>query len=312
MTQQTSGRAGPIAAATARLRMVQFDFADEEAQVREEYIAEALELAISSVPSSDRAAFLAELLEAFPSWDTQVDVSARAAAAAAVPKSTTDQKELSDWSFLVSRLIKLAPALSEEERQVARDRLAAAGLAAEAGSGPGWREDVVASLRKQIGLREDEPVDATRLVEGFSELVQTIRTLDQVAWKTWREIAPRSKVRGPANFQRNLARFAAGDPEIARGQIAREVGQLRQLVAALILAIRKASGEFANRHLGRISAPAIMKLSQTEGKKLTESWELKYWKKYCELTAGLSQATIEREIMDAIAAYADQVMEGTG
>ena len=42
------------------------------------------------------------------------------------------------------------------------------------------------------------------------------------------------------------------------------------------------------------------------------SKEVKNWRKYVELSAGRDEATIESEIMQAIADYAESLMKGRG
>ena len=136
-----------------------------------------------------------------------------------------------------------------------------------------------------------------------------LKSLDKIAGGTWQEISPRGGARSP-NVRDALERYAAGEASIQ--QVDEELTRLRKLLAALIFAMPNATGEFALQHQARFSVATIMKLSQHEGKKFAESWELKYWRKYCELTESMNEATIKREIMQGIASHASRMMDGPG
>src|SRR4051812_12239156 len=68
-----------VAATVNRLRLIQVDFADQPADVRENYLTDEVEHAIAKLLPEQRGSFLQELKERFPTWDRQVDISAPSA-----------------------------------------------------------------------------------------------------------------------------------------------------------------------------------------------------------------------------------------
>ena len=308
MVHGRSDNAELVTAAANRLRMVQYDLADEEPQVRQDYLADELRRALEEVPTAQRQQFLQRLEDRFPSWDSQVAVAAPAQEA--VPRSAVDERELSDASFLVSRLIKVAPSLSEAERQVVKDRLAAADLA-RTKTTVGFRADAVDALAVLLDLDKAAAPDPERGLAAVDLLMTAAVDLDKMIWKTWREIAPKEKLRDPGKLKSNLARWLAGDEDISRTEVGESLEHLRRMIASMILAIRNAPREWTHRHLEKMSVAAIESLVDFEGTKLLESRDVKCWRKYRELAEGLDEVSIAREILQVVAEYAGRILEGT-
>ncbi|UCD74778.1 MAG: hypothetical protein JSV91_13440 [Phycisphaerales bacterium] len=306
MAQHRSDSAELVAETANRLRMVQFDLADQEPQVRQDYLADELRRALAEVPPAERQQFLERLEDRFPSWDRQVAVASRAEEA--VPRSSVDERELSDASFLVSRLTEVLPSLNEAERQVVRDRLAAAGL----GPAPtvAWRDDAVKTLSALLDLEKTAAPDPDRALAAVDLLMTAAIDLDKMIWKTWREIAPKEKLRESGKLKSNLARWLGGDEDISRTEVGESLENLRRMIASMILAIRNAPREWTHRHLEKMSVAAIESHVDFEGTKLLESREVKCWRKYRELAEGLDEISIAREILQVVAEYAGRILEG--
>jgi hypothetical protein len=299
-----------LAAATAnRLRLVQTDFADESEQVRRDYLADEIQRALSSIVPSERQEFLEELSSRFPTWDAQVDLGGSRQHASVV-QTPTDQKELQDPSFLVSRLIELSPKLSQQQKDALVHKLREAGLAPAAVVE--WPEQPAQMARTKLQAGPRDPLDPGRVLELLSLEAEFTASLDQLVWTTWRTVAPRSQIRRPQGLLKNMARFASGDPDVARGQVTMDLDKLRQLVAAIISAISQAGRQFAHNHAVKFSPQEIEALAAMERGGMLVSKEVKCWRKYVELAAGRDEASIESEIMQAIADYAESLMKGLG
>src|SRR3954466_6758058 len=106
-----------VAATVNRLRLIQVDFADQPQDVRENYLSDEVEHALAKLLPDQRQIFIQELKERFPTWDGQVAITGPSQAPAG--RSATDAKELQDYTFLLSRLVQLAPTLNEEQRKTA-------------------------------------------------------------------------------------------------------------------------------------------------------------------------------------------------
>ncbi|MGN6366883.1 MAG: hypothetical protein ACTHN5_01340 [Phycisphaerae bacterium] len=295
-----------VAATVNRLRLIQVDFADQPADVRENYLADEIEHALAKLLPEQRAPFVEELKVRFPTWDRQVDISAPSTGSAT--ESASDTKDLHDFTFLVSRLTQLAPSLTEEQRKTAIARLAEAGLSSS-GAGPEWPPQPVKTLKTKLQLTDRDTLDAARLLDLLSELVTFASSLDQLVWATWKQVAPKSDMKRPTPVLRSCARFVSGDPEISRTQVAADVDRLRQLCAGVISAIAQAGNLFAQRHVGKFSVANI----ETYADKMPGMMigkEVKCWRQYKELATAMDVQTIELEIQNAIAEYTETLIKG--
>ena len=309
MASTGRGSMREIDAAANRLRLIQLDLTEEAEDERESYLAEELERQLGSVPPGQRAEYLEQLGRRFPAWDKQVVVSPPSKQGA--PRSAADEKDLNDWSFLVSRLSDLAATLSEGVRQVIRDRLAAAGLAYNRPD-PGWQEAITRATRNEFQLDDQHEIDVSRALELLTVLAKCVKGMNKVVWSTWREIGHRSKVRGGGGeFEHRLRRFVAGAQDVDPTMVSADLDRLGQLVAALIGGIRGGAGTFARTHCDTFSVEAISRLVEVEGGGFfAGSREAKRWRKFEELAGGaLDPDSIEREILQAVAATAIELLE---
>jgi hypothetical protein len=302
-------RAKLVSATANRLRLVQSDFADEPEQVRKDYLSDEIQRALGTLIPNERKLFLEELKQFFPTWDRNVELG-NDKQKVTVVQTTTDQKELKDPSFLVSRLVELAPSLSEQQKHAIIDKLRQVGLAPSAVVG--WPEQQANALRTKLQAAPKDALEPGHVLELLTLLAELIMSLDQVVWTTWRTIAPKSAIRRPTGLQKNMARFAAGDPDVPRGQVSQDLERLRQLVAAIVAAIGNAGRQFAHNYATKFSPTEIEGLAAMERGGMLVSKEVKNWRKYVELSAGRDEAAIESEIMEAIAAYAESLMKGRG
>jgi hypothetical protein len=306
LPEQTADTSRLVAATVNRLRLIQVDFADQPQDIRENYLADEVEHALAKLLPDQRGPFLQELKERFPTWDRQVDISAPSQQSST--QSTADTKELHDFTFLVARLVQLAPTLTEEQRKTAITRLAEAGLA-EKGGGPDWPAQPVKVLKTKLQLTDRDQLDATRLIDLMSELVAFGSSLDQLVWATWKQVAPKSDMKRPTPVQRSFGRFVAGDPDISRSQVTADVDRLRQLTAGLISAIAQAGSLFAQRHVGKFSIANIEAFADKMPGMMVGK-EVKCWRQYKELATAMDIQTIEIEIQNAIAEYAETLIRG--
>lgn len=292
------------AAGTAnRLRLAQTDFADSPEPVRQEYLADIVRQAIAELVPQERTAFLEEMLKLFPTWDINVDVGVRADQDS--QRTARDLRELQDPGFLIARLAELSQGLDEKERKVLQERLRVARLVeerpAELPAEPAQR------LRASVQMGPQAVLDEGRSLDAAAIVMELACTLDQLVWRTWKEIAPRSTVQHPGDLRRMLARFLAGDQDLSRTQIQDDIQKLRQLVAAMISAFRVAGRKFATRHLMTF-APASIEGNVSSG--WIKSKDVACWEKYKELAGELDVAAIENEILGSFVATAEELMRG--
>lgn len=310
MSGSKSEMALKAASVANRLRLVQIDFADESPEVRREQLAEEIERAMKPLVPEQRRDFLKELAERFPSWDMNVTLpSAPTAAAPVVVQSKTDERELKDPSFLVGRLIEASKGLSDEQKHALAEKLKGAGFVLE-GSGGGWPDAAAQAVATELAPGEKITLDPVRTLELLAILTGVARGLDQLAWNTWKTMAPRSQIRRGNELQKTMARFVAGDQDVPRGQVKQDVEKLRQLIAALISAVGKAGGPFAQKLIQRYD-PAEIEAAVGKGGFMS-STDAKCWAKYKEMAGSMDAVSIENDLLAAIVSWAEPLIKGIG
>jgi hypothetical protein len=259
---------------------------------------------LSRVPG-ERQAFLEELMTRFPTWDPSVELTPLDEDNPVL--SVTDERELQDPSFLLTRLIDLLPVLSDEERQALVERLSEADLVPEIQHH--WPEHPAKALAAALDLEDEISLDMAPLLELAALLVAFVRSLDQLAWETWRRMAPRSTIRRPTRVRGTARKFVGGDTEVSREQLSEDLDTLRRLIASLISAVGQAGRQFASNYHRNLSPSEIEEIVKTEGVKFYESPKAKYWDKYCDLAKGIDEQAVEREILEAIVSTAELLMK---
>ena len=298
-----------LGATANRLRLIQADFADETEQVRRDYLADEIQRALGGLVPEERGVFLKELGDRFPTWDQKVDISDKPALPV---QGAMDLKELKDPSFLVSRLLELAPGLSAMAKDAIVAQLQKAGLVAVGSSE--FPAEVVAALRPKLQLAAGEMPAAANILELAGLLAEFAHSLDQLIWQTWRTISPRTKIGPPRQMLRTLGRFAIADRDTPRGQVTQDLERTRQAVAAIISAISQTSKMFAHNYAAKYAPAEVEALTNIEGGWGLGSKEAKNWKRYAELVPSKDavgfEAAIENEIRQGLADYAEALMRG--
>lgn len=312
MTDGNNDTARRVTATANRLRMIQIDFADQSEAVRKEYLAEEVQRALAAVAPEQRQAFLKQLQERFPTWDRIELGGAAATSGATSPPTTTsnfNEKELKDWTFLVERLVQLAPSLSAQAKQSIVTALAGAGLA-PAGKG-GWSAQHGADLKTKLQLGAAEQVDPNRGAELLDMLAEFAGGLDLLVWNTWKQIAPQSDIRRTTPLPKVAGRFAAGDQNVPRGQVAQDINRLRKLTAAMISAVGQVGHKFGEDYVNQFAPPQIEDLVKAQGGGgIFASQKVKCWEQYVEMSASRDATAIEHEIMAAVAEYTEKLFKG--
>jgi hypothetical protein len=288
--------------------MLQIDLADLPDDVRRDHLHDELDRVLEKMSGSQRKAFLEALESRFPSWDSGISTETRRVAPTA--QSPTDERELLDPSFLVRKLVDLAPDLPEADKRAVMDKLELAGFKATA-TGGGWRAESDTRLRDELKLGGDDMIDPSNLVDLAGMLAGLVQSLDQLAWSTWRTVSPKSQLRRRAPLNKTMARFASGDPDVPRGEIADDLEKLRQLTASLISAMSQA-GPLAYRQVSKLAPTQIESIVEGEGRSFMKSKDVSCWQKYCELATGLDEVSFEQALLQGIAEYAESLIRGLG
>jgi hypothetical protein len=287
-----------------RLRIIQTDFADEDEQARTGYLSEEIERALKKIPPPDQEKFLQALKERFPaahyaSPDTQP------------PQTTATRDEtLRDPDFLVHLLLKVAPGLSDDKKKAIAESLHAAGLAPKAQTGGPSLS--TAELEPNLQLAEGAEYNPDRLTGLFNLLVDFVDKLDPLVAGTWRQVSPRSGIRTQRNLKHTMKQFICEPDSTSPEKVAEGIKLLQQLIAAIITSIGRVGGEFARKHLSKVSPREIDALVQMERGSMLVSKDVRCWRKYCELAEALTEESVDAEIRKEIAEYVESFMKGMG
>ena len=291
-----------VAATANRLRLVQVDFADESDDARRGYLAEQVKQALDRIVPEERKAFLEVLSQQFPTWEFT-------APAAPAPKPGLDDSVLSDPEFLVGALVDLLPSLPESKKRQIAERLEKAKLVrAEKPAAPvAASGQLEQELRQRLGIAADARVDGSQMVALFASLSDFSSALDQLVWKTWRQMAPRSTLRRPTELRLSIGACLAGQQTLNDAQVTQNLDRLRKLTAAIISAVSQA-GPCARQNVAEMAPTVIRDVVTAAGVGLLKNRDIECWKKYIELF-DTNEPLVESRVMDAVAKYAASLLE---
>jgi hypothetical protein len=301
----STDRSKRVDATASRLRLIQIDFADEPADVRRGYLSEAIEQAIADIGPAEREPFLRKLMERFPTWAQNVEVAAAAPQAPAPVQSTTDQRELRDPSFLLTRLEELLPALSDGEREGVTERLRQMGIAPQQVGG--LPEKPIQDIGDVLNMKKDN-LDPARAVDLLVPLLTFVVKLDPLVRRTWGSLAPQSRLQSLTPVAHALRQYVTGSQAISREHVALVVEQLRQLLASMVFALAQ-PGKFTSSYLSRFSPAKIEDLVKMDGGKWFVSSDARCWDKYRELAGQfLNEGEIEKGLRERIASFIETLV----
>ena len=293
------------AAKTAsQLKLIQADFADASPDERKTYLEEEIQRSLKNIVAEKRPAYLQALSTRFPVGETWNVLDGTQA-----PRTTQE----SSPEELVEQLLALAPALSRGTLLQLGARLQQAGFVEAPQAGPATAEPPEEFIQK-LGLDPNAGVDLQRLYKFTQALAELTVAMDKIAWNLWKAIAPKSKVRKDTSLSGDFRRIAAGylngDSETSIVQVGQLVDKLRQLMAGILTGIGPAGRSFAKQHMAQFSPEAIKSIASLESGMFV-GVEQKCWRKYCELSAELSEDAVETKFHEAVAHYAEDLIRGT-
>ena len=291
-----------------RLRLIQVDFADESDQTRRDYLCEEIEKALATILPTEREEFLRKLLERFPTGS----FAAKPAEGGAEGESGSmgGESRLRNVDFLIQNLLEIIPTLSEEQKVIIDKSLQEVGLRRDVKLDDSV--DLDKELRVKLQIKSERSLETKELVELGAMLVDFVLKLDPVVWNTWRTLSPRSAVRPQGALAKKIGQFLCKDAEVSNSSVDDDLKVLQKLIAAMITAVSRASGQFARRHLARFSPSEIAALVKMESGSVFVSHEVKCWRKYVELAETLNEDAIDMEIRKAIVDYVESLTKGMG
>ncbi|MEO7701866.1 MAG: hypothetical protein ABIZ04_21785 [Opitutus sp.] len=286
-----------------RLKYLQANLAEESVENREVYLEEELRRALQTIPASRRELYLEALAERFPTWElATLPVNSPAAMAQPTPDE------------IIKSFLQLAPQLSSEQREKLKLELAARGLIVS--TNKPIDGEALTEVQAKLKLGPNNPIDPQRLGKLFAMFAEVMLTLDQLAWNVWRNAAPKSSIRrdsSQGDLRMLTRRSLAGDAEASAAQVQKQLEGTRQLIAGLLAGLGPSGKNFAQRYRQRYSPEAVREAVRVEGGGggLFANAEARCWKKYTDVAAEITEATIESDVQDAVVKYAEELIRGS-
>jgi hypothetical protein len=306
-----------VAAAAGKLKMVQISFADEPAEKRRQYATEVVEQMLDTIMPDQRAEFLERLRREFPVWD-------QAAAFVQAPARGVDDEKP---DALLDRFLAAAQWMGEEDKAKVVRRLELAGFAvvpapeehdssdsvpaAVTGDDdemvlPKRIQDVLQYLMRGAGIQR---LDLARTMKLALLLIIFVGNADDLVWKAWKTIAPRSALKRAVSLRKDMVAYISGNKELSGVDLKRNIEVLQRLSAAIIAAIGQAGTLVTRQHLAKFAPQEIQAKAALEGGNVLASQEYKCWNRYNKMARDLEEDVIEHAIREALAKYTETLMQ---
>lgn len=289
-----------MAATANRLRLIQADFADEDVEARQGHLSDEIQRALNTLVPDERQLFLDELSERFPTWDGNVPLERSATGGA---QSLTDQREWQDISFVLERLIELSQTLEDDQRLNLARRLQEAGLTP--GGEVHWPDPLVTEMKTLLQMDKDTRLDGVRVLEMAIHLAVFADKLDQLGWRIWKTLAPRSRFRSTDRLKNTMKQFVGGKSDVP---LSRNIEDLRHLLASLLAAIGQIGNQVAQQHR-RFLPAQIEEIVKMEPGGFLVNFETRCWRRYGELSKDLDNALVDKEVRQIIERFVERAIE---
>jgi hypothetical protein len=286
-----------------RLRVVQQGFAEADQQQRTEYLGEELDRRLKEIPYGERRAFLQGLLAQFPTWLPD-------GSSGGDPARPSDEKPSEDPLHLAEALLRRLPAAAPGQREAVLDRLRNA--VPELSRRADASGEASKNGKSTLGVSDGVGLPEARLGSLANLLTEFVAKLERWMASVWAEIPSKSTLRPPKHIEEIARRFLR---EETRGadEVTKELQLLQQFVTIIMAAARKAGDDVTRRHFQKFSPEAIQASVEMEPAspwvRLKTAGEIRYWRKYCELAQDVGTDYVDREIVLAMAEYADTVLK---
>jgi hypothetical protein len=285
----------------SRLRLVQANFADDQASSRHNFIAEELERALKDVVPSKRKAYLNALAEKFPAWQQ----TGAAQLPVILPPAMTSEDTP---DTLLQKLLAASAQLTPETRTEFAKKLQQAGLAVTQTGGA--LPELPPELQRKLGLSAGQQLDPERVLKMLVAMTEFSLALDQLVWALWRQMAPKSNIRKEIEFNKLAGPYLGGDPEVSTQLLIQPLERTRKLIAGLLGALGRAGSIYAKKHVARFAPEVIEDWAKME-KKWSESLEQVCWRKYVQHAKDhATEPAIENELQEAITKTAESLITG--
>lgn len=165
----------------------------------------------------------------------------------------------------------------------------------------GSMDDALRAFRAAARLGPNTDVRPERVVALAAALLRLAYSLDQIAWGTWKKMAPTSTVRRGTGLPESVAAHFEG----RGGAPDAEVERLRLFVSSLLSSVSQV-GHFTHRELGRLGPERIEDgvVAGALGR------DAACWRRYRELAGAYDEDQLEAAMLGSMAEYVEAMLAG--
>lgn len=200
---------------------------------------------------------------------------------------------------LARELAAVWPSLSKEGRQVVLQTLGDVGVS------PCQGIPLQPKLREACALPESGTTSPASLQLALLLVLGFVRTVERVAWTTWRTVAPQSFLRSSMEISRLIGRVVTNGSD-AEKPAANEIQRLSELIGAIISAVPTAT-QVSAQHWRHLMPKEIRTAVDLEAPGKSRSDE-RCWRKYEDLAVDFDEQALKNEVWRAVALHVDRLV----
>lgn len=290
-----------------RLKMIQSNWAEEELQVRREYLHDEIARSIEDLSSADRAICLEALMKQFPQGISSTMEMPAMAAEPTVRQPATVKEACAQLTALLRNA-------SDEDKEFVCNQLQANGISvATAGDQEGEALDIGPEMIRKLRLKPGTVINSSRVTRLMIHLLESVLSVDDLVWNLWQKIAPNSSVRrkGRADLRYLVGTYLTNSPSVSFSDVTSAVELSRRVNTSLLGAMGPLGKNFAQKYLQKYSPEAINAAVDLEGGGgFLKAKAVLCWQKYDELSSDLNEQTISNLLFEILANYAEELIMG--
>jgi len=286
-----------------RLRVIQIDFSQEEPGVQKEYMSEEIKRSLKTIHPEHKNRFLSILKEHFPvSFGSEEK---------AVHQSFSPREERAAVpETVINQFVQVYANLSSDNKQKLHQFLNTKGI--PCGQSGIFSEDQLKVIKSLLQLKEETRISSENLIAVVPLMLEAFIKLESVVQSTWMQLNPSNNISGLCKLRNTIKKCLIEGEEIESHLMAQEIKKFHLLIIALIMGIGgigKIAQQFSQSFLSRYSPREISKAVRLEGSGFWTSHNAKCWRKYQQLSSGISRDSIEREIATIFKDYINQIVQ---
>ena len=288
-----------------RLKVIQSNWAEEELQVRQDYIRQEVSRSLEQISASDRPMHLKALQRYFPSRETPQTM---------VVKEASEPLTLDETC---TSFISMLRGADEEAKAMIMKRLEAAGITAVAKAEEGSQQDEMLDLGpdviRRLRLKPGSQINPARVLKLLVHLLDAVLSIDDLVWNLWKKIAPNSSImrKHRSDLRTQIGYYLTNNPSVSFSDVSESMDMSRRVNTSLLGALGPLGRNFSARHSAKFSPMAIEEAVELEGGGgFLKAKAVQCWQKYEELSKDMDETAVNQLLNELLSSYAEELMVG--